>query len=304
LEARDEQLIAFVEQLLEDLHPLRNDLEEVERTRDQQHWNLVHGMQQQTAAIRPLHGEISNFQSAADQNFHTVFTKLDDHTAAVDMANKMLNSIGDVLFGGLGRLSARMIPGSATVSSLEQSLDDSCYALPQVEDEDGWLMFQECGSRPPGNSEPVEDEDKPKGATKIDKLLTGAVPAVDIEPKSDIHLLGETEPAQEAVVQRSIESPANAKLKKDLQPISNIQHPRTRKPRKTPAQELVVTQQTERLEAIYSKIIALEKRIGEEDKLTVQRSDYLKLEKAAAVIVRAYEAVVPLENSATSSSRR
>jgi hypothetical protein len=36
----------------------------------------------------------------------------------------------------------------------------------------------------------------------------------------------------------------------------------------------------------------------------VQRSDYLKLEKAAAVIVRAYEVVGPLENSATSSSRR
>ena len=125
-------------------------------------------MQQQTAAIKPLHGEISNFQSAADQNFHTLFTKLDDHAAAVETANQMLNSIGNVLFGGLGRLSAKMIPGSATVSSLEQSLDDSCYALPQVEDEDGWLMFQECGSKPPGNSEPVDDEDKPKGAAKIE----------------------------------------------------------------------------------------------------------------------------------------
>ena len=60
----------------------------------------------------------------------------------------------------------------------------------------------------------------------------------------------------------------------------------------------------ERLEAIYTKILALEKRIGKEDNVTVQRSDYLKLEKAAAVIVRAYEVVGPLENSATSLSRR
>jgi hypothetical protein len=188
LEARDEQLIAFVEQLLEDLQPLRDDLEKVERTRDQQHWNLIHGMQQQTAAIKPLHGEISNFQSAADQNFHTVFTKIDDHAAAVETANQMLNSIGNVLFGGIGRLSAKMIPGSATVSSFEQSLDDSCYALPQVEDEDGWLTFQECGSKPPGNSEPVDGEDKTKGGAKVDKLLTGAVPAVDVEPTPDSHL--------------------------------------------------------------------------------------------------------------------
>lgn len=304
MEARDEQLIAFVEQLLEDLQPLRDDLEKVERTRDQQHWNLVHGMQQQTAAIKPLHGEISNFQSAADQNFHTVFTKLDDHAAAVETANQMLNSIGNVLFGGLGRLSARMIPGSATVSSLEQSLDDSCYALPQVEDEDGWLMFQECGRKPPGNSEPVDDEDQPKGAAKIDKLLTGAVPAVDVEPKPDIQLLEGTKPARDAVLQRSIELPRNTKLKKDLQPNSNVQHPRTKKSKTKPAEELVATQQMERLEAIYTKILALEKRISDEDNMTVQRSDSLKLEKAAAVIVRAYEVVAPLENSATSSGRR
>ena len=286
------------------MQPLRDDLEKVERTRDQQHWNLIHGMQQQTAAIKPLHGEISKFQSAADQNFHTLFTKLDDHAAAVETANQMLNSIGNVLFGGLGSLTAKMIPGSAMVSSLEQSLDDSCYALPQVEDEDGWLMFQECGSKPPGKSDPVDDEDKPKGAAKIDKLLKGAVPAVDVEPTPDIQLLEGRKPAQDAILQRSIELPRNTKLKKDSQPESNVQPRQTKRPKKKSFEESVVTQQMERLEAIYTKILALEKRIGDEDNVTVQRSDYLKLEKAAAVIVRAYEVVGPLENSATSSSRR
>ncbi len=301
MEARGEQLIAFVEQLLEDLQPLRDDLEKVERTRDLQHWNLVHGMQQQTAAIKLLHGVISHFQPTADQNFHTVFTKLNDHAAAVETANKMLNSIGNVLFGGLERLSARMIPGSTAVSSLEQSLDDSCFALPQVEDEGGWLMFQDCGRMPPRNSESVDDEHQPKGAAKIDKLLTCAVPAVDVEPKPDIQLLEGTKLAQDAVRQRGIELPWNTKLEKDIQPKSYVQHPQIKMSKTMPAEEPVGTQQMERLEAIYAKILALEKKTSDEDNMTVQRSDYRKLEKAAAVIVRASEVVPP---PATSSGRR
>jgi hypothetical protein len=69
LEGRDEQLTAFVGKLRENLTPLRNDLEKVEKTRDEQHWMVVSGLQQQTAAIEPLHDEVSSSQAAANQNF-------------------------------------------------------------------------------------------------------------------------------------------------------------------------------------------------------------------------------------------
>lgn len=295
LEARDEKLAASIERLREDLYPIRDDLEKVERTRDEQRWMLIHGLQQQTVVIRPLHSELSSVQLAANQNFHAIVTKLDGNTAALELVNQKVNTIRQFLWGGLRKLPVRLIPSLAPTSFLQQSLDESCYLAPQVEDEDGWLTFLEREIKLSGNPESIDMGRTEKTAMAIDSLEAPADNLLikDKNSEREVQRFEEENAAQGISVGRSIDPVG------DSVPETKTQYTLAAQSleQSRPAQELVVTQQTMSLKAIYTKIIALEERIRDREDVAVHMPDFSELEKAAAAILRAYEAALPMQNS-------
>ena len=103
-------------------------------------------------------------------------------------------------------------------------------------------MFQECGSKPSGNSELVDDGDKPKGAMKLDKLLTGAVPAVDVERNQMSNSLKRQNLLKKPSFKRASNHLGTPSLRKiyNLNLMSNVL--RQKKSKTKPAEELVATQ--------------------------------------------------------------
>jgi len=294
LEGRDEQLTAFVGKLRENLTPLRNDLEKVEKTRDEQHWMVVSGLQQQTAAIKPLHDEVSSSQAAANQNFHTVVMKLDDSAATMNLVNKKVNTIGQFLWGGLRHGFIRLNTEPAPNSFLEQSLEDSRYKLPECEDEEGWLIFQDSNSKTTENLDPI-DKHHDKNTTM---------------PHTAFEALGDTTTASHGEANSEAVLFPDKQLEKDTLILENGQKPEGSKPKRKsrkkvtadplkqtkPAENHGVEQNMELLEAIMTKITALEERTRDRETMAFKQSDFAKLEKATAAIVQAYQGMLPMQD--------
>ncbi|KAE9364448.1 hypothetical protein N431DRAFT_489010 [Stipitochalara longipes BDJ] len=278
LEERDELLTAFVEKLREDLYPLREDLEK-----------------QQTAAIKPLHDEISSGQYAANQNFHTVFMKLDDSAAAVDLVNKKVNTIGELHWGGFRKVSATVIPSPSPNSFLEQSLENSTYRLPDFEDEEGWLVFQERESETTGNVDPLDKHHEKTTALphKSREALGGTALAENVELDSEALTLEEKQPVKDTPVAKSSEKLGGTNSKRKGRKKAIVQTPGCAKP----AEDLLVAQKMELLEAIFTKITTLEERTRNRDNVAVKKSDFTKLEKATTAIVQAYQVMLPMKGS-------
>jgi hypothetical protein len=140
------------------------------------------------SCIEPPHSDISRVQITTDQYFHDVVTKLDGQAAAVNSANRILNSIGQILATGCRKLPVGLIPTSGSISSLEQSLDDSCYTLPEVENEEGWLMFSERESNQSADVKPAVKchESKAAMTTESSEVLGGSGLAKDVGVAKDV----------------------------------------------------------------------------------------------------------------------
>ena len=301
---RDEGLLACIGQLREDLSPLRDDLEKAESTRETQHWTLLHSMQQQTAAIRPLHTEIASIQLTADQNFDTVFTKLDDNAAALDEVNKKVNTMGLILWD-LKNQPAGLIPSSARKSILEQKRDDRSFPFPQIRDHEFCLDIQQLENKPLEVVPSVEqghEEQSTTCRTTIESMKTSKDDVLTEEHKNELVAppIEDESLGGDVAASWSFEACRDVVTEADIPTTSTPSSPSQIRP----AQELLASQHNravvELLQVMVDKITALEERSRDGAAKVDKTSDLLHLEQGSATTILAHG----LTPSTQRSSRR
>jgi hypothetical protein len=155
--------------------------------------------------------------------------------------------------------------------------------VPQVKDEDGWIQFPDRETKLSGSTESAE----PGRTEKTLVVESIGAPAdtlfiKDSNYEREDQRFEEINVAQNLAVGRTIELFGDTVSETKNQFTLAAQSPE----QSMHEYHLVVTPHMDRLGAIYTKITAFEETIRDREDANSNRSDFLKLEIAAAAIVQ------------------